>query len=55
MVFRILASVVASLLLVAFLLPYVIKMKEFELGAVILIGLALMARDIWDTLREKDD
>ena len=55
MAFRILASVVAALLLLGFLLPYVWKMKDFELGAVILIGLAMMARDIWDTLREKDD
>lgn len=55
MAFRILASVVASLMVLAFLLPYVIKMKDFELGAVIMIGLAMMARDIWDTLREKDD
>jgi hypothetical protein len=55
MVFRILASVAASLLLLAFLLPYVVKMKEVELGVVILVGLAMMARDIWDTLREKDD
>jgi hypothetical protein len=55
MVFRILASVAASLLLLAFLLPYVVKMKEVALGVVILAGLAMMARDIWDTLREKDD
>jgi hypothetical protein len=55
MAFRILASVVAVFLLLGFLLPYVWKMKEFALGLVILIGLAMMARDIWDTLTEKDE
>ena len=47
--------VVAVALLLGFLLPYVIKMKDFELGAVILIGLAMMVCDMWESLRKKDD
>ena len=54
MAFKIFAAVVAVALLAAFLLPYVIKMKELELGIVILIGLAMMARDVWESLKEKD-
>lgn len=54
MAFKIFAAVIAVLLLCGFLLPYVWKMKEIELGAVILIGLAMMLRDVWESLKEKD-
>ncbi|HEY7656142.1 MAG TPA: hypothetical protein VH881_04680 [Burkholderiales bacterium] len=55
MIFRILAAVIAAALLLAFLLPYVVKMQDIALGAVILVGLAMMARDLWDSLQEKED
>ena len=54
MAFRILAGIVAVVLLLGFLVPYVLKMKEVALGAVIVIGLLLMARDLWETFKEKD-
>jgi len=52
--FQILAGTVAIALLLAFVLPIVIKLKEVSLGVVILIGLALMARDFWDSLKDSD-
>lgn len=55
MIFRILAGIVAVALLLAFLLPYVVKMQDIALGIVILIGLAMMTRDLWDTFHEKDE
>jgi hypothetical protein len=55
MVFKIIAAVIAVSFLLGFLLPYVMKMKDIALGVVILVGLALMARDLWDTFREKDE
>ena len=55
MIFRILAAVIAAALLLAFLLPYVVKMQDIALGAVIVVGLALMAWDLWDSLQEKED
>lgn len=55
MAFRIISTIVAAVLLLAFLLPVVIKLKEISLGVVVLIGLGLMARDLWETLREKDE
>lgn len=55
MAFKILAGIVAATLLLAFLVPYVLKMREIELGVVIAAGLAMMARDLWESLREKDD
>ena len=54
MLFRILAAVIAAALLLAFLLPYVMKMQDIALGAVIVIGLAMMARDLWESLQEKE-
>lgn len=55
MVFRILAGIVAAALLLAFLLPYVWKMREIALGIVIVAGLAMMAWDLWESLQEKED
>ena len=55
MAFKIFAGIVAVVLLIGFLVPYVLKMQDIALGVVIIIGLALMARDLWDTYREKDE
>ena len=54
MIFKVLAALAAVILLLGFLVPYVLKMQDIALGVVIIIGLALMARDLWDTLQEKD-
>ena len=53
--FPIIASIVAVALFVAYLAPIMWKLKDGALIAVILIGLALMIRDLWDSLREEDD
>ena len=55
MAFKIFAGIVALVLLLGFLVPYVLKMNDTALGVVIIFGLALMARDLWDTYREKDE
>jgi len=55
MAYRIISAIVAVVLLLAFLLPIVIKLQEISLGVVVLIGLALMARDLWESLQEKDE
>ena len=55
MAFKILASIVAAALLIIFMGPVVIKLKDVALSIVVLIGVAMMATDIWHTLRSKDD
>lgn len=55
MAFKVFAGLVAVVLLLGFLAPYVLKMQDIALGVVIIIGLALMARDLWDTFQEKDE
>jgi hypothetical protein len=55
MPYRIFASVVAAALLILFISPVVVKLKDVALTCVVLIGLTLMIADIWFTLRERDD
>jgi hypothetical protein len=55
MVFKILASVVAAALLIVFIGPVVIKLKDGALVVVAGIGLVMMLVDLWQSLREKDD
>ena len=52
--FRIFASVVAALLLIAFVAPVVIKLKEVSLVVVVLVGLAMMLTDLWQSLKSND-
>jgi hypothetical protein len=53
--FKYVAAVVAVVLVVGYLLPPVFKLRDAALGIVIIIGLALMLRDLWDSLRSKED
>ena len=53
--FKYLAACVALVLLLMFLAPVVIKLQDVALGAVIAIGLGLMALDLWESLHEKDE
>ncbi|MGH8661176.1 MAG: hypothetical protein ACREUB_05365 [Burkholderiales bacterium] len=55
MAFKIFAGIVAMVLFAGFVIPYVLKMKDIALGIVVLVGLAMMARDLWDTFQEKDE
>jgi len=54
MAFKILASVVAAALLIVFIAPVVIKLKEMSLIVVALIGLTMMIVDIWQSLKSND-
>lgn len=52
---KIFAAVVAVVLVLAFLIPPVLKLKDVALGAVILIGIAMMLIDLWQSLQSKED
>jgi len=52
---KILAGLVAMALFLAYVLPYVFKMKDIALGIVVVIGVAMMATDLWQSLKSKDD
>lgn len=55
MPFKILASIVAAALLIIFIGPVVIKLKDGALIAVAGIGLTMMIVDLWQSLMAKDD
>ncbi len=52
---KIFAAIVAVALVLAFNLPVVFKLKEVALGVIILIGIAMMLVDLWQSLQSKDD
>ncbi|MCW5635775.1 MAG: hypothetical protein KIT17_20735 [Rubrivivax sp.] len=54
MPFKILAGLVALTLMLAYLMPLVLKLKELSLGLVVAIGVALALRDLWESLRAGD-
>jgi len=55
MALKIIAGIIAALLLVAFLAPPVLKLKDEALTAVVLIGVVMMLVDLWQSLKAKDD
>jgi hypothetical protein len=55
MIFKLLAGVVAVVLMLIYLAPPVYKLKDFELGVVVLIGLVLMLVDLVQSLKSRDD
>jgi len=54
MLLKVVFGLVSMALMVIFVAPVVIKIKSVALIAVILIGLAMMAYDFIEFLREKD-
>lgn len=55
MLFKVLAGIVAAALLIIFIGPVVIKLKDTALSVVVLIGLTMMLVDVWQSLKSKDD
>lgn len=51
---KIVCGIVAVALMLAYLLPLVFKLKEVSLGVVILIALAMMLKDLRQSLRSDD-
>ena len=52
---KIVAAIVAVMLMGAYLLAPVYKLKEVDLGIAIILGLILMLVDLWQSLKSKDD
>lgn len=55
MAFKIFCGIVAIVLMVVYSGAVVVKLREIPLGIVVLIGLVMMAWDLWDSMRERDD
>jgi len=52
---KIFAAAVAVVLVLCFLAPPVLKLKDIALGVVILIGIVMMLADLWQSLQKKED
>ena len=52
---KILSGIIAVVLLVAYLAVPVMKLQEVPLAIVGMISIVMMAWDLWDSLRKKDD
>lgn len=55
MAFKILAGVVAMVLMIAYLAPPIYKLKDVALAIVIVIGVVMMLVDLVQSLQSKDD
>lgn len=55
MPFKILAGIVAVVLMGVYLMAPLVKLKDFALGAVIVIGFVLMLIDLVQSLKSKED
>ncbi len=55
MLFKIFSSIVAAALLIVFIGPVVVKLKDGALIAVAGIGLTMMIVDIWHSFKSADD
>jgi hypothetical protein len=51
---KIFAAIVSVVLLVGYLSPVVLKLKEAALTVVIAIGIAMMLVDLWQSFIERD-
>ena len=52
---KIFAAIVAIVLMIAFLAPMVFKLKDVALCCIILIGIAMMLVDLWQSLQAKEE
>jgi hypothetical protein len=55
MAFKILAGVVAMVLMIAYLAPPIFKLKDVALAIVIVIGVVMMLVDLVQSLQSKED
>lgn len=54
MILKVLAGLLAVVLVVIYLIPPVYKLKDIELGVVVAIGLVMMLVDLVQSLRKDD-
>jgi hypothetical protein len=55
MAFKILAGLIALVLLVTYVGAPILKLKEIPLAIVVFIGVAMAVIDLWQSLQSKDD
>jgi hypothetical protein len=54
MPYKIAAGILAAALLLIYIGPVVLRLKDAALSVVVAIGVGMMLVDLWQSLREKD-
>ena len=55
MLLKIIAGIIGAALLLAYVAPVVLRLKDYALSAVVLLGLGMMLVDLWQSLKSKED
>ena len=55
MIWKILAGIIGAALLLMYVAPVVLRLKEVALSAVVVLALVMMLVDLWQSLQSKDD
>jgi hypothetical protein len=55
MILKIIAGIFAAALLLIYVAPVVLRLKDTALWIIALIGIGMMLVDLWQSLRSKDD
>ena len=55
MLWKILGGIVGVVLLLVYVAPVVLRLKEISLSVVVVLALGMMLLDLWQSLRSKED
>lgn len=55
MALKIFAGIVGVVLLLVYIAPVVLKLKDIPLACVALLGVGMMLVDLWQSLKSKED
>ena len=55
MPYKIIAGIVAAALLLVYVAPVVLRLKDIALSVVVVLGVGMMLVDLWQSLQSKDD
>ena len=55
MAFKIFSAIVAVVLMIAFIAPVAVKLKDVPLMIVVGVGIVMMLVDLWQSLKSKED
>jgi len=55
MPYKILCGIVAAALLLVYVAPVVLRLKEISLWIVVVLAIGMMLIDLWQSLQSKDD
>ncbi|HEX2650370.1 MAG TPA: hypothetical protein VHN19_10575 [Burkholderiales bacterium] len=55
MAVKVIAGIIGTVLLLAYVSPVVLRLKEISLWGVFLLGAGMMVIDLWQSLKSKED